>query len=72
MRARLKLGPMLPALSLLMILSACSPRLESSATETTLCREMRADLPTYSRKDTAETLKSGARFVTTFNAICED
>lgn len=52
-------------------LAACADY-EGSETSRTICREMRTDLPTYSTRDTAETLQSGARFVRTFNAICED
>ncbi|HEY0275954.1 MAG TPA: hypothetical protein VGC31_07780 [Paenirhodobacter sp.] len=44
----------------------------ASVTTNTICRELRADLPTYPCEGTTKTLKSGARFVTTFNAICED
>ncbi|HEY0213938.1 MAG TPA: hypothetical protein VGC40_10190 [Paenirhodobacter sp.] len=74
MRARLKLGlTALVWVAVMTLLKACGPTVVS-ATETsrTICRELRADLPTYSTRDTAETLKSGARFVTVFNAICED
>lgn len=62
--------PILPASVLLvMLLTACSvPGV--SATERTICRELRADLPTYSRRDKPETLASGAHFVDVFEAVC--
>lgn len=63
---------MLLALLLLTTLSACSKPLAGSETTKAMCRELRADLPTYSTRDTSETLLSGARFTRTFNAICED
>lgn len=74
MRALSKIVPMLPVLSLLTILSGCSEKPAASATDTgrTICRELRADLPSWSRRDTAETLASGARFMTVFGAICPE
>lgn len=42
----------------------------SSGTERTVCRELRADLPSYSRQDTEETLASGARFSLIFQGVC--
>lgn len=41
-----------------------------SETERSICRELRRDLPTWSRSDTVESLTSGARFVAVFDAIC--
>ncbi|CAB5220455.1 hypothetical protein UFOVP233_81 [uncultured Caudovirales phage] len=41
-----------------------------SATETAMCNEMRADLPSYSRHDTDQTKAEGLRFLATFHAIC--
>lgn len=58
-------------LSLSMILSGCSPKQAGSETSRAICDELRTDLPTYSRRDASETLESGARFVTTFNAVCK-
>lgn len=74
MRAKSKISLTPPVLSLLTILSACSEKPAASATDTsrTICRELRADLPSWSRNDTAETLASGARFVTVFNAVCPE
>ena len=52
-----------------LLLSGCAvPR--NYATYETLCRELERDLPTYSVKDTPETLESGARFIDVFNAVC--
>lgn len=42
----------------------------TSATEATICRELRRDLPSYSTRDTPETLDAGARFVAVFEAVC--
>lgn len=64
-----------PALKLLglvaigITLSGCA-KITASATETAICEELRRDLPTWSRADTQETLKSGARFIGVFNAVC--
>ena len=54
---------------ILPLLSACAG---TSALETsrTICRELARDLPTYSTKDTPETLESGARFIDIYNAVC--
>lgn len=41
-----------------------------SATEVAICRELRADLPSWSSRDTPETLASGARFVAVFEGVC--
>jgi hypothetical protein len=41
-----------------------------SVTEGTICRELRRDLPTYSKDDTPETLASGAQFLDVFGAVC--
>lgn len=41
-----------------------------SETERSICRELRADLPTWSRYDTPESLAQGARFVTVFEGVC--
>ena len=41
-----------------------------SATEKSLCSELRADLPSYSRRDTDQTKAEGVRFLATFHAIC--
>jgi len=43
---------------------------KGSETYRSVCRELARDLPTYSTKDTPETLESGARFIDVFNAVC--
>ena len=53
----------------LVLLTGCSMP-GASATSNAICRELRADLPTYSRADTPDTLASGARFVAVFQAVC--
>ena len=40
-------------------------------TSRTVCRELARDLPTYSTKDTPETLESGAKFLDVYYAICK-
>jgi hypothetical protein len=52
-----------------LLLSACAVP-SGSETSRTFCRELERDLPTYSVKDTPETLESGARFIDVFNAVC--
>jgi hypothetical protein len=52
------------------ILLASCASVNGSETYKTLCRELERDLPTYSVKDTPETLESGARFIDVFNAVC--
>lgn len=65
--------PMLRALPLLLItgllISACATS-TPSATENTICRELRGDLPSYSRKDTEQSKQEGVKFLTTFHAVC--
>ena len=41
-----------------------------SETSDAICAELRRDLPTYSTRDTAETLESGADFLDVFAAVC--
>ena len=55
-----------------LILSAgCAPQAGSGTeVERSICRELRADLPSWSRYDTPETLSQGARFVTVFGEVC--
>lgn len=69
MRNRSRSGRMLLVLSLTILSGGCT-RPVVSGTEHTICRELRADMPTWSRRDTAETLASGARFITVFEAVC--
>jgi len=53
-----------------LLLSACGAT-SASETSRTICRELARDLPTYSTKDTPETLESGARFLDVYHAICK-
>lgn len=53
------------------LLTACATA-GGSATERTICRELARDLPTWSDRDTPETLRAGARFVNVFRAVCPD
>lgn len=38
--------------------------------ERTLCRELRADLPSWSAEDTPTSLEEGARFIEVFEGLC--
>ena len=53
------------------LLNGCQS-ISGSETSRTICRELARDLPTYSVKDTPETLESGARFIEVFYAVCGD
>ena len=53
------------------LLNGCSVT-NASETSRTICRELERDLPTYSKKDTPETLTSGADFLDVFYAVCGD
>jgi hypothetical protein len=53
----------------LTLLTACAMP-GASETERTICRELRADLPTWSQRDTPETLAAGARFIEVFEGVC--
>lgn len=52
-----------------LLLSGCA-QVGTSETEATICRELRRDLPTYSTRDTPETLDAGAQFLDVFAAVC--
>lgn len=54
----------------LLLLSGCA-NISALETSRTVCRELARDLPTYSTKDTPETLESGARFLDVYYAICQ-
>lgn len=54
---------------MLTLLSGCES-LNASETSRSICRELERDLPTYSKKDTFQTLQSGARFIEVFYAVC--
>ena len=55
-------------LAMLTALSGCG--LAAGSATDTACRELRRDLPTYSSRDTQETLDAGARFIGVFEAVC--
>ena len=57
--------------TIFLLLNGCAVP-SGSETSRAICRELDRDLPTYSVKDTPETLESGARFIDVFNAVCED
>ena len=63
-----KLRLLAPILSLTLTTSCAVSG--GSATEKAVCAELRADLPTYSRADTLQSRTEGARFLTTFAAVC--
>lgn len=69
MHAKLHFAPILMTF-VAILASGCANAIGASETERTICRELRADLPTYSRRDTPETLAAGARFVEVFAAVC--
>lgn len=70
MRAILKDGLiLLVILAAVILLTGCTTT-AGSETSATICRELRRDLPTYSRADTPETLASGAQFLDVFEAVC--
>lgn len=70
MRDGSRTRPMLRAGLAVMLLTSCSAP-GVSETERAICRELRRDLPTWSRADTPETLESGARFIRVFEAVCQ-
>ena len=51
------------------LLVSCAS-VNGSETSRSVCRELERDLPTYSVKDTPQTLESGAKFIELFNAVC--
>ena len=56
-------------LTLAALTSACATP-GGSETERAICRELRAALPTWSARDTAQSKDEGARFVAVFEAAC--
>ena len=65
--------PMLRCAGLMVTLAMLTTSCTTSAgseTEATICRELSRELPTYSRRDTAETKAQGVRFLTTYSAVC--
>jgi len=56
----------------LTLLSGCVSAVASDPTETesTMCRELWREAPTYSAEDTAATLRQGQRFIAVLEAVC--
>jgi hypothetical protein len=52
-----------------MLLQGCAKPV-ASETSAAICRELRLSLPSWSSRDTPETLASGARFIAVFEAAC--
>jgi hypothetical protein len=52
-----------------LLLQGCAKPV-ASETSDAICRELRSVLPTWSQRDTPQTLESGARFIAVFNAAC--
>jgi hypothetical protein len=63
-------GWTLPALMMAAILLSGCATPGGSETERTICRELRLSLPSWSSRDTPETLAAGARFIAVFEAVC--
>ena len=62
----LRLGLLLMVLTWI---SGCAT-VDGSATEQAICAELRADLPSWSSADTAQSKAEGAQFLDTFDAVC--
>lgn len=59
--------------TLALLMSGCGSVVASATeTETALCRELRANLPTWSVRDTAVSKTEGARFLEVFDAVCPE
>ncbi len=54
---------------LALLISGCATT-GASETETTICRELRRALPTWSQDDTERSKAEGARFLDVFEAAC--
>ena len=65
--------PLSPALaSLAMLMQGCAPVGNyATSSEAALCSELRADLPTWSSRDTDQSKAEGLRFLVTFEAVCQ-
>lgn len=50
--------------------SGCETTTAGSATETAICAELRASLPTWSAQDTERSKREGANFLDVFKAVC--
>ncbi|RRH71281.1 hypothetical protein [Falsigemmobacter faecalis] len=70
-RVKFRMPPIRPVPMLLVAtLPAFCAMQGGSETERSICRELRADLPSYSQQDTAQTLEEGARFQLVFAGVC--
>lgn len=54
-----------------MLMTGCAS-VAGSETDRTICRELRRELPSYSRHDTQRTKEEADRFFAVFEAICGD
>ena len=61
---------MLMGLAMLTLTSACAST-GGSETEAAICDELRASLPTWSRRDTEKSKAEGAAFLDVFEAVCQ-
>ena len=61
---------MLTGLAMLTLTSACAST-GGSETEAAICDELRASLPTWSRRDTEQSKAEGAAFLDVFEAVCQ-
>jgi hypothetical protein len=51
------------------LLTGCAKPVASETTDA-ICRELRSVLPTWSQRDTPQSVDDGARFIAAFNAAC--
>ena len=61
---------MLTGLAMLTLTSGCAST-GGSETETAICDELRASLPSWSRRDTEQSKAEGAAFLDVFEAVCQ-
>ena len=61
---------MLTGLGVLTLTSGCTAT-GGSETEAAICDELRASLPTWSRRDTEQSKAEGAAFLDVFEAVCQ-
>jgi hypothetical protein len=59
----------LTGLAMLTLMTGCA-NTGGSETEAAICDELRASLPTWSRRDTEQSKAEGAAFLDVFNAVC--
>ena len=64
--------PLWPALaSLAMLMQGCDNAAGyATSSESAICGELRADLPSWSSRDTEQSKAEGLRFLVTFEAVC--